>query len=78
MCPGSCKHFPVGEGAGLALDDFGNGYSSLSYVQKLAIDIIKIDKLFVEGLPGNNIPLPSCRRSSSWYTIWARRFWPKV
>jgi len=38
-------------GIGVALDDFGKGYSSLSYLQKLAINTIKIDKQFVDGLP---------------------------
>ncbi len=33
-----------GIGAGLCLDDFGIGYSSLSYLQRLKIDMIKIDK----------------------------------
>ena len=35
----------------VALDDFGKGYSSLSYLQQLALDIIKLDKQFVLGLP---------------------------
>ena len=34
-------------GAGLALDSFGAGYSSLSYLQKLPLNTIKIDKSFV-------------------------------
>ncbi len=38
-------------GVRVALDDFGKGYSSLSYLQKLPINIIKIDKGFVDGLP---------------------------
>ncbi|OON91042.1 MAG: hypothetical protein ATN33_01835 [Epulopiscium sp. Nele67-Bin001] len=36
-------------GIHLALDDFGTGYSSFSYLKEYNLDIIKIDKIFVDN-----------------------------
>jgi EAL domain-containing protein (putative c-di-GMP-specific phosphodiesterase class I) len=40
-------------GIRIAIDDFGIGYSSLSHLRQFPIDIIKIDRSFIQDVPGD-------------------------
>lgn len=41
-------------GISIALDDFGKGYSSLSYLETLPISILKVDKNFIDAITAEN------------------------
>lgn len=47
-------------GVGVSIDDFGVGYSSLSYLQSLPATTLKIDKSFIDGIDSNEVSRKLC------------------
>ena len=50
-----------GKGIDIAIDDFGVGYSSLSYLQQLNLDILKIDHSFIDKLSNDKSSYGLCK-----------------
>ena len=49
------------QGVSIAIDDFGVGYSSLSYLQQMDVNILKIDKSFIDDLETQSNSRDLCR-----------------
>ena len=40
-------------GVRISVDDFGTGYTSISYLKQFPVSVLKIDQQFIKGLPNN-------------------------
>ena len=59
-------------GVQVYLDDFGSGYSSLSYLHRFPVNTLKIDRSFISSLGANASNPPSSRALSDWREALAR------
>ena len=41
-------------GVGVGVDDFGTGFASLTYLKRLPVTFVKVDRSFVSGVPAND------------------------
>jgi EAL domain-containing protein (putative c-di-GMP-specific phosphodiesterase class I) len=52
-------------GVRIVLDDIGAGYSSLAYLKRLRIDLVKLDRSFVQGVPHRRVDVAIIRALST-------------
>ena len=52
-------------GVRIVLDDIGAGYSSLAYLKRLRIDLVKLDRSFVQGAPNRRVDVAIIRALST-------------